>query len=634
MSEPFYFLRGGGEMGALIRQFDWVETSVGAPENWPQTLRTAISLLLGAKQPVYVAWGPELLSFYNDGYLPIIGTKHPGLGQPFSVLWSEIWDQFKPIVEATMAGEAQHFVDLPIALAGRPGLPEGYFTFSYTALRDEDGSAVGFYCAATETTRQVLADRADRAEREQITKLLAQAPSFMCVLRGPDHVFEYLNDSYLQLVSHRDLVGLRVADAIPEAAEQGFIALLDKVYRTGEAFIGRGLEIWLEPSPGARPQQAFLNFVYQPIINDAGVVTGIFVEGSDITDTKRAEFSLRDSELRARMALDAAEMGVWDATISDGAFSDLSGDARALSLLGGTAGQPADFKTFSSRVHPADAGLFREAASNLLNAGTDTLDVTYRIVAHGEQPERWVKAVARKVTAGDVQRLIGTVHDVTAQQESVARQKILTAELQHRIKNILAMVSAIASQSLRGETVEEARGAFNGRLDALAHAHDVLIATAWRGSTLQTVLKNSLSMHLGENSRIDFSGPDVVLNAKQALSLSLGLHELATNAAKYGSLSGDTGEVSIRWTVDHQDDEYGAAFRLAWQESGGPEVAVPSRQGFGSRLLTRVLPADFNGRVSIDYAREGVSFVLTSPISGLQANALAEDRPTERAYLD
>ena len=118
-----------------------------------------MSLLLTSAGPVYVAWGPELISLYNDGYVPIVGTKHPGIGLPFAELWSDIWTEFRPIVEDTMAGHAQHFVDLPIALAGRPGLPEGYFTFSYTPLLDDLGATAGFYCAATETTERVLAER-------------------------------------------------------------------------------------------------------------------------------------------------------------------------------------------------------------------------------------------------------------------------------------------------------------------------------------------------------------------------------------------------------------------------------------------------------------------------------------------
>ena len=163
---PPAFLEGGGEMGALMRAYDWASSPLGDPDTWPQALRTAVDLMLAARQPVYIAWGPQLTSLYNDGYLPIVGAKHPkGFGTPFRELWAEIWDDFRPIVEATMSGHAQHFVDLPIALAGRPGLPVGWFTFSYTALR-VDGVISGFYCAATETTEKVLAEAQRRFLQE------------------------------------------------------------------------------------------------------------------------------------------------------------------------------------------------------------------------------------------------------------------------------------------------------------------------------------------------------------------------------------------------------------------------------------------------------------------------------------
>jgi PAS domain S-box-containing protein len=168
------FLRGGGEMGALIRSHDWSSTPLDSPERWPTELKTAVGLMLGATQPVYIAYGPELTSLYNDGYLPIVGTKHPtGFGAPFAKLWEEIWQDFEPIVEATLAGDAQHFVNLPIALAGRPHLPVGYFTFSYTALRDDAGNATGFYCAATETTEQVLNQQKLRLSEERLELALS-----------------------------------------------------------------------------------------------------------------------------------------------------------------------------------------------------------------------------------------------------------------------------------------------------------------------------------------------------------------------------------------------------------------------------------------------------------------------------
>ena len=119
-------------MAGRLRAHDWASTSLGPIEGWPQSLRTMVNLMLATAQPASIAWGPELVSLFNDSYIPILGTKHPSaLGKPYAELWPEVWDEYRPIVTATMAGEAQHFVDQPVALAGRPGRPVSWFTFSY-----------------------------------------------------------------------------------------------------------------------------------------------------------------------------------------------------------------------------------------------------------------------------------------------------------------------------------------------------------------------------------------------------------------------------------------------------------------------------------------------------------------------
>lgn len=149
----------GGKMGALIQGLDWSATPLGAMESWPQSLRMIVDLMLGAAHPAYIVWGPEHISLYNDGYISILGTKHPAaLGRPYAEVWPEIWDEFKPLIESTMAGEAQHFLNQPVPLKGRAGRPMSWFTYSWTPVRDDTGGVAGFYCSATETTEQVLAE--------------------------------------------------------------------------------------------------------------------------------------------------------------------------------------------------------------------------------------------------------------------------------------------------------------------------------------------------------------------------------------------------------------------------------------------------------------------------------------------
>ncbi|HET8726127.1 MAG TPA: PAS domain-containing protein, partial [Alphaproteobacteria bacterium] len=301
------FLAGGGVMGDLIRAYDWSSTPLGPPQTWPAPLRTAVGLLLGARQPVYVAWGRELTSLYNDGYLPIVGAKHPeGLGQPFRSLWAEIWETFRPIVEATMAGEAQHFVDMPIALSGRPGLPEGYFTFSYTPLRDEAGEIAGFYCAATETTDKVVAERrrADEAARQR--KLLDQAPAFVITMQGPDHVVEFVNHAHRALFGSDDWAGKAIREAFPDVSGQGFFELLDRVYATGETYRALAAPVRYRIPPDGYEETRYFNFIYAPIFGDDNEITGIFCEGFDVTEAHLAQAALRESETRLRHIIDSA----------------------------------------------------------------------------------------------------------------------------------------------------------------------------------------------------------------------------------------------------------------------------------------------------------------------------------------
>jgi two-component sensor histidine kinase len=212
--------------------------------------------------------------------------------------------------------------------------------------------------------------------------------------------------------------------------------------------------------------------------------------------------------------------------------------------------------------------------------------------------------------------LLSISTDITEQRNAETRQQELAGELQHRIKNTLAMVGAIATQTLRGDDIAERRNAFVARLQALGQAHDLLTDNTWQSAPIRGVIERALLPHVSGSNDFAIEGPAVELSAKQALSLSLAVHELATNAVKYGALSLPGGGVSIDWSL--QSNGHGnPAFCLKWEERSGPVVARPDRLGFGSRLVTRVLAADFDGEVSIDYAPSGVVWILTSPLVGV-----------------
>lgn len=194
--------------------------------------------------------------------------------------------------------------------------------------------------------------------------------------------------------------------------------------------------------------------------------------------------------------------------------------------------------------------------------------------------------------------------------EAVAQRTLLAHELDHRVKNILAMVTSIAHQTFRKPaTMETAPVAFSARLRALAKAQDILTRTSWTGASVEEVARGALSEGVG--ARVQCRGSAVELPAKTALALALALHELATNSVKYGALSVDEGMVVLDWEVAVLDER--KYFLLRWIESEGPPVTPPARRGFGTRLITSALSAEFQGVAEIDYLPQGVRFTLKAP---------------------
>lgn len=288
------FLSDGAPMATLMRQHDWSTSALGHPANWPQSLRTVVELMLNSKFPMFMTWGPELSTLYNDAYVDILGAKHPwALGRPFSQVWSEIWKDLRPLVDQALAGQAIFRENLPLTMH-RHGYDEPvWFTFSYSPVRDETGRVAGMYCACVETTEQVLADRYRNEENERFRTLFDQAPGFMAILRGPEYVFDLTNQAYSQLVGHREILGKPAREALPEVVDQGFIDLLTQVYTTGQAYVGRAISVKLQREPDGPLEERFLDFVYQPIHDARGGVSGIFAEGSDVTEHQRAQEELR-----------------------------------------------------------------------------------------------------------------------------------------------------------------------------------------------------------------------------------------------------------------------------------------------------------------------------------------------------
>jgi PAS domain S-box-containing protein len=303
------FLQGGGAMGERMRGFDWEAHPLGPPQHWPPALRTSLSLCLNSSFPTAIYWGPEMYVLYNDAWSVIPAEKHPWiLGKPAREGWADIWHvvgpQFRQVAE-TGEGLALYEQMLPMVRGGEPR--ETWWNYSFTPIRQADHSIGGIFNQGNEITEVVVARREREVELERWRDMFRQAPAAVALLRGADHVFEFANEAYQRLVGGRDVTGKRVHEALPEVVDQGFVELLDGVYRTGKPYIGAGARVKLQRATEGPVEERVVDFIYQAMRNAAGKVDGILVLATDVTERARAETALRLSnwqlgEERARLA--------------------------------------------------------------------------------------------------------------------------------------------------------------------------------------------------------------------------------------------------------------------------------------------------------------------------------------------
>lgn len=434
-TSQYDFLSGGGQMGRLMLAHDWSTSPLGPPDGWPQSLRSVVGLLLGSKFPMFVAWGTELGFLYNDSYAEILGGKHPkALGERFSEIWAEIWPDIAPLIEAAMAGEATYREDLPL-LMNRKGFEEQtWFTFSYSPVRNEAGQVAGMFCACSETTAKVVAERRSLEERERLQRMFEQAPGFMAMLSGPEHRFTLTNPAFQQLIGHRDVLGKPVSAALPDAAAQGYVEHLNKAFSTGEALIFSSAPYAMQAAPDGPITERLVDFVYQPVRAADGAVTGVFVEGYDVTERVRAEAALSASEARLKLAQQAAGIGVWDWDLVTGA---ISWSPEMYDILGldpaKHAGTPYD--TWLGILHPDDRDLADRTAREAAAKG-EAFSIDFRIKHQQTGEQRWVRSRATAVLddQGRPARLVGVNVDVTGERRREEGLRELAGDLQTAVE--------------------------------------------------------------------------------------------------------------------------------------------------------------------------------------------------------
>ncbi len=216
------FLAGGGEMGELTRKYDWSKTALGSPDQWPQSLRTTVSILLHSQFPMFVWWGKELTTIYNDSYKIIAGDKHPGLlGQSGREAWAEIWEDLAPLVEKVFKGGSTWSEDLLLYINRRGFMEETYFTFSYSPLLDESGAVGGLFCAVVETTEKVISRKKVAESEARFRNMVKQASVAIMLTRGMEVVIEGINEPMLLFLgkkSQEEVLDRKMVEVSPDSS--------------------------------------------------------------------------------------------------------------------------------------------------------------------------------------------------------------------------------------------------------------------------------------------------------------------------------------------------------------------------------------------------------------------------------
>jgi PAS domain S-box-containing protein len=340
----------------------------------------------------------------------------------------------------------------------------------------------------------------------------------------------------------------------------------------------------------------------------------------DISAQVAAEESLRESEALYRSALTAGRMGTWQTDLVNRTrlWTQEGMALFGLNLPGGRGHVGGEHDEYWSALHPDDRRLMHEFHD--LADKQDSFTSEYRVV-WPDGTILWLRGhgqVVARTADGKAHRLVSIVADVTERKAAEDHVQFLMRELSHRSKNLLTVIQSIARRTARTATsMEEFETRFGRRLQGLAASHDVLVRNNWQGAPLADLLRQHLAPFGDiQSSRLELTGPEIVVTAEAAQAIGLAVHELATNAIKYGALSVPTGKIKVSWALDGNADA-SRNLLLNWTEEGGPPVVPPSHKGFGHVVVDDMIERSLNCKVAVDFAVSGLSWRVSIPASNL-----------------
>jgi PAS domain S-box-containing protein len=334
-------------------------------------------------------------------------------------------------------------------------------------------------------------------------------------------------------------------------------------------------------------------------------------------ELQRSNAQLQQSEVRRSLALAAGQMGSWEWDGETGRYSWDAGQYRIYGV------EPEKFavtaENIRASIHPEDWKPLRDGFENIALT-KHAHQMEFRVRRPNGQI-RWcmTSAAASVDENGEVNRISGVTFDITERKDSEEKQTLLAREVDHRAKNALALVQSILRLT-RADTLPQYTATVEGRIRALSRAHTILSQSRWQGASLRGLIDEELAPFKSSGNTIDIEGSDVLLNPASAQTIALALHELATNAAKYGALSVSQGRLTLNWSLEDR------IVKFKWRESGGPATAAPNRKGFGTRIIVASIEQQLGGKVLLNWHAEGLFCVFTIPLPTLVEDTTAQSR--------
>jgi PAS domain S-box-containing protein len=557
----------------------------------------------------WIANGDGYIVWYNRRWHEYCGTtpeEMEGWG------WQSVHDpELLPAVmerwtKSIATGEP---FEMTFPLRGADGLFRPFLT-RVQPLRDSSGKTVRWFGVNTEISEQVAVERRLQEASERVELALnAGAIAGTWVWDIPNDKFtadeRFARSFGLDPQQCRDGIPLSVPiESIHPDDLPGVEPLLEKALTTGGYYRAEyrvcqadGEYHWVEAVGRCElaPDGTPLRF------------PGVLV---DIDLRKKDEAALAESEEKHRRIFEQTSDLIFTADLDQVITACNPAAAEAIGL----SRDEAIGRRISEFVTPEDLELTRQMLRRKLEHGGTT---RYELRVHSSGGEWRYWEINSGLTFDEGGSPVG-IHvvgrDITDRKRLERHQQILVAELNHRVKNTLAIVQSLAHQTFRNDAApKQAIAAFEGRLRALAVAHNLLTGQSWEAASISDVIRTALAPFCPAD-RCEMDGPDVRLAPETAVSLSLAIHELATNASKYGALSNKTGSISIIWTAEED------RFELHWRESGGPPVESPARSGFGTRMIRRTLAAEFNGEVELIFAQSGFQCRVSGPMPAAPAD--------------